>query len=499
MIVDYRVVIGVFGVTMAVLAVMWVVWPEHSARARRVRRWVLGFVSRWKVYLVTLPFVVVFFVSVALLREQGLRVDEAIYEALRMFTLNANFEGVEYDKDEPIQIVWVLRLLAPALTATGILGFLYGKLSNRRMLLMRGHFVVVGLGGLGRAICEHLLLASSRGVLAIERNADNPNIDYLRSQGVRVIVGDATSPEVLEYARVKYAAKFIAVTGDDFVNLQAVIQAVDNPGQSSSTAKHKKAQARKVEGCFTESASSWALVHISDSNIRDSLSPESLDSTSATHLDLPKVLERDLYDFIRLFSSFQKVSQQLLARKNIDDWPDDESRLVVIAGFGKLGREMLEQVLKKKTRTPVWIVDSSLEGQTPIELVTDMRFDDVRRAEEDLPVLTYVQAAELLTERVRVFSCDVMNRKFGEELLERSRQEWVKEILLFLWTDNDLRNVSVSGRLKQYLQESGDVKVSIVSRRFGLAVEAEKEGGPVESGVDEFWFMDEFFRSFFAE
>lgn len=486
------------GVALVVGAVLWVVLPEFSVVARRVRRRVLSIAFRWRAYLVAVPFLVVFLVSVGLLLEEGANMNQAIYEALRMFTLNANFDFVEYDEDKPVQVVWVLRLVAPVLTATGVLGFLYGKLSNRPMLLMRGHFVVVGLGTLGRAICEELLDKSGRAVLAIERDGENPNIAYLRGKGVRVLVGDATSPAVLANARVKHAAKFIAVTDDDFVNLQSVILAVENPEKASSGAKHKIKRAKKVEKHFSENARAWAMVHVSNSNIRDSLSPESLDSTSATHLELPRVLEENLADFIRLFSSYQRVVEQLFVREKIDEWPDDESHLVVIAGFGKLGHQMLEQVLKNKTRTPVWIVDPALEGKAAIDLVTDMRFDDVRRVEGDSPVLSYERAAEKLSQRVRIFACDVMNRKFGADLVERSRDEALKSVLLFLWTDNDLKNVSVSGRLKQYLNESGDVKVSIISRRFGLEVDAEKEGGPVESGVDEFWFMDEFFGGFFA-
>ena len=187
-----------------------------------------------------------------------------------------------------------------------------------------------------------------------------------------------------------------------------------------------------------------------------------------------------------------------MVSQGIDAWEDDESHLVVIAGFGRLGHEMLEQVLKMKARMPVWIVDSGLEGKEPIELVTDMRFDDVRRVEDESPTLSFEEAAERLNERVKVFACDIMNRRFGAELLKRSRDDEVKSIVVFLWTENDLKNVSVSGRLTHYLNESGDKKVSIVSRRFGLEVEATKEAGPVGSGVDEFWFTDEFFRSFFG-
>lgn len=495
--VDYDIVMGVLGGVLALVALLWVLLPEFSKGARRLRRRIVAFGFMWRAYLLALPFLFVFLVSVFLLQEQAPNLNEAVYEALRMFTLNANFEFVEYDDNQPVQILWVLRLVAPVLTATGLLGFVYGKIRNRPMLFMRGHFVVVGLGPLGRAICEELLEKTGRAVLAIEKDEENPNVQYLRGKGVRVLVGDATSPEVLVNARVRYAAKFIAVTDDDFVNLQSVILAVGNPEKSDSRANKKQDRARQVASYFSENAKPWAMVHIANSDIRDSLSPESLDSTSATHLELPKVLEDKLTDFIRLFSSYQAVSEQLLTREKVDDWPDDESRLVVIAGFGRLGHQILEQVLKRKTQTPVWIVDAGLEGKAPIDLVTDMRFDDVRMVEGDSPVLSYGKAAEKLNRRVRLFACDVMNRSFGADLLEKSGDDGVEAITLFLGTENDLKNVSVSGRLKQYLSEGGDVKVSIVSRRFGLEVESEKEGGPVESGVDEFWFMDEFFRSFF--
>jgi hypothetical protein len=100
------------------------------------------------------------------------------------------------------------------------------SLTTMRLRLQRQHFVICGLGRIGRRLVQQLT-EKSRPVVVIEPDAANPHIDWCRDRGALVLHDDAADPEVLTQARVDRAVRLFAVTGDDTSNLKIAVEACE--------------------------------------------------------------------------------------------------------------------------------------------------------------------------------------------------------------------------------------------------------------------------------
>jgi hypothetical protein len=81
----------------------------------------------------------------------------------------------------------------------------------------RCHAIVCGMGYLGPVI-SRTLLDMGYTVVVIERDHANSNLDSMRDLGAHVIVGDATSEQILSRAQLDRARCLFAVTGNDAIN-----------------------------------------------------------------------------------------------------------------------------------------------------------------------------------------------------------------------------------------------------------------------------------------
>jgi voltage-gated potassium channel Kch len=96
------------------------------------------------------------------------------------------------------------------------------RMQQMRIPLMRNHVVICGLGGyVGNVFVRHLH-DERIGVVAIELEADNPNIELCRALGIPVIIGDAQRQRTLQAAGAHRASRVLAITPDDAVNTQIV-------------------------------------------------------------------------------------------------------------------------------------------------------------------------------------------------------------------------------------------------------------------------------------
>lgn len=95
---------------------------------------------------------------------------------------------------------------------------------GRRTYTLSGHVIVCGLGRLGFFIAKGLIARGER-VLVVERREDSPNIDYLRSLGADVYIGDARLPRVLQEVGVRRAKALYSVINNDFSNLEIGLNA----------------------------------------------------------------------------------------------------------------------------------------------------------------------------------------------------------------------------------------------------------------------------------
>ena len=109
-------------------------------------------------------------------------------------------------------------LSPPFSPTTSCAPHLGGALEARR-IPDGGHIVVCGLGNVGYRVVEELL-SQGENVVVIDRQRDNAFLATARGQGVPVIIGDATVPEVLKQARAGTARAIIAATSKELLNLE---------------------------------------------------------------------------------------------------------------------------------------------------------------------------------------------------------------------------------------------------------------------------------------
>jgi voltage-gated potassium channel Kch len=93
-----------------------------------------------------------------------------------------------------------------------------------------GHVVIAGAGNIGFRVANRLRDEGHR-VVIIERDADNKNIDALRSAGHHVILADAARSDTLVLARAAHAGAVVCLTDSDGVNFQiALLVHAQSPG-----------------------------------------------------------------------------------------------------------------------------------------------------------------------------------------------------------------------------------------------------------------------------
>jgi hypothetical protein len=193
---------------------------------RRSKHWLLN--QRWWIFatlaLITFVLGVAGFTDHFNAIGEGRPAADRVYLSLQLFTLESG------SIEEPIG--WELniaRLMAPALFATGAAGVISAVISALRdrgsmASARRDHVVVCGLGRMGFGLVTRLLERGDR-VVAIDLDAQLADTHRHGARRLTVLHGDATSPSVLERARLGTAKELYAVTGNDGVNAAIAVQA----------------------------------------------------------------------------------------------------------------------------------------------------------------------------------------------------------------------------------------------------------------------------------
>jgi voltage-gated potassium channel len=84
--------------------------------------------------------------------------------------------------------------------------------------------IVVGLGRLGHFIVEELVKRGEQ-VVVVELNEHASSIEYYRSKGVAVYVGNARLVRVLQEVGVVRAKALMGMISDDYINLEIGLNA----------------------------------------------------------------------------------------------------------------------------------------------------------------------------------------------------------------------------------------------------------------------------------
>ena len=93
---------------------------------------------------------------------------------------------------------------------------------NNRILKLKDHFIVCGLGRIGQAVCQHL---ARDGVPFIGIDPDPESVAILIDADHIALVGDATDDDVLEEAGIERAKAIACVTGSDSENIVITLSA----------------------------------------------------------------------------------------------------------------------------------------------------------------------------------------------------------------------------------------------------------------------------------
>ncbi len=103
------------------------------------------------------------------------------------------------------------------------------SLGRQKIVALRGHVLVIGLGSIGLRVVRRLHDAG-REVVVIEKDEHNRHLSQVRANRVPVMIADATLPEVLTSARLAAASAVAVVTSDDLANLETGLAVRDQLG-----------------------------------------------------------------------------------------------------------------------------------------------------------------------------------------------------------------------------------------------------------------------------
>ncbi|GAA4911949.1 NAD-binding protein [Stackebrandtia albiflava] len=118
-------------------------------------------------------------------------------------------------------------LLVPVFTASIVENMVGRRIATQEGRLrgpVSDHVIVIGLGNVGIQVATQL---HNLGVpvVAVERDGRSRGVEAARSQGIPVVLGDASHSETLHNAQVRTCRSLVAVTSNDIVNLEAALHA----------------------------------------------------------------------------------------------------------------------------------------------------------------------------------------------------------------------------------------------------------------------------------
>lgn len=119
-------------------------------------------------------------------------------------------------------ITFALTTLTDYLVAGEISGYLRGKMLQKQLKALTGHYVVCGFGEVGRQVCQELA-RQKRHCLVIDSKP--PAVDRARAEGYSALMGDAGLDSTLIEANIAQASGLIVATNVDATNLLVVLSA----------------------------------------------------------------------------------------------------------------------------------------------------------------------------------------------------------------------------------------------------------------------------------
>jgi hypothetical protein len=239
-----------------------------------------------------------------------------LYLSIQLFTL----ESGSVSGQVPLTLDFA-RLAAPTIAALAgvkvLLQVFREEFNAFRIRRLRDHVVICGLGKRGLHYVLDFLKKSP--VVVIERNEENDRIQSARTAGARILLGDATQAEILRQARVDRSCHLIAITGDDFTNMEIGEQARAIANGGSSGPLH----------CHT---------HVLDPQVVETIKVHEL------------VWKRSEQFVLHVFSTYRDAARSIFEVKPLDWRPIYRDSIgyahLIVCGFGRMGENVLLQAAR---------------------------------------------------------------------------------------------------------------------------------------------------------
>jgi voltage-gated potassium channel len=133
----------------------------------------------------------------------------------KYFTVVLIFGGVGF-------FLYMVSLITEAMLAGGLHTFLGRKNMEKKLNVMRDHYIVCGFGRIGKVISK-ILHENNRPFIIIENNPEE--ITAIKELGYLVLEGDSTNDDMLNKAHIMVAKSLIAVTSSDADNVYIILSA----------------------------------------------------------------------------------------------------------------------------------------------------------------------------------------------------------------------------------------------------------------------------------
>jgi len=133
----------------------------------------------------------------------------------KYFTILLIFGGVGF-------FLYMVSLITEAMIEGGLYTFLGRRLMEKKLDVMKGHYIVCGFGRIGKVISK-ILHESKKTFVIIENNPDE--IKIIEELGYLVLQGDSTNDDMLKKAHIMDAKALIAVTSSDADNVYVILSA----------------------------------------------------------------------------------------------------------------------------------------------------------------------------------------------------------------------------------------------------------------------------------
>jgi voltage-gated potassium channel Kch len=243
---------------------------------------------------------------------------EILYRSLQLFVLE---DGTVRDAPWPLNVARFLGPLTAAYTALQALLAVFGQqLAAVRLLRLKRHVVLCGLGANGEALARDFLRAGIP-VVAVEKNEANIRAHGLREAGAIVRAGDACDPAELAAAGIARARYLVALTGDDGTNVEIALAA------------------GRVPECRSAARESLAvLVHVVDADLCAMFQRHAIFTQAGDALD------------VRIINTYEATARALFLDALADWGPsgadDPRAPRLLIAGFGQMGQSVALQAAR---------------------------------------------------------------------------------------------------------------------------------------------------------